>query len=98
MNVSATVFACYEKACAPPPVGSGGSSGGKHPAVGTKVSVVMQAGPRSTIKRQIKVTHVDEDGTYHGIGKIHGVPMKLSGKPASTHHGVGPNVVRSDGA
>ena len=39
MKTSTLVFACYEKACAPPPAGRGGSSrkgGSRYPASATK--------------------------------------------------------------
>ena len=61
-TMSTAVFACYSKACAPPPVGKGGSSGGR---VG-----------KSSVSRQY--LNDNESVSTSRMGMIHGSPRMVS--------------------
>lgn len=82
MKVSSLVFACHSKACAPPPVGTGGSSGGgkgrksisSPSAAYNEVKIRSQRGEKMT---RAKIKEAWERNTTPGPAKDKG--PKLTG-------------------
>lgn len=73
LRVTEAVFACHSAACAPPPAGKGGSSGGfappKGPAVEGAADPAQLGRPHSIPSMKYPGQHwrFDEKGTAHGL-------------------------------